>query len=557
MGARYRNYAFYVQDDIKWTPRLTINLGVRYVIPKPFVEAFNRNSFLNPTLPNPAVNGYPGALMFTGFGPDSCLCRTVVQTHYKDIAPRIGFAYQLNNKTVLRGSYGTFFYNAGALGGNAQSTGVNTLGYSANPNFPTLDGGITPGFYWDNGFPAFAHAPFFDSTINTGYNTTTPSGGGIGYGDPLLGGQAPRTQNWNLTVERELSPSTVIKVSYAASNSHFLPTNIGRGMWSGQIIPQYMALGALLTASANDPAKLAAAQAIFPGIGLPYANFQGTIGQMLRPFPQYSGIGDNFQNFGNGNYNSLQVAAQRHFSRGLQFLISYTLSKEIDDAGSNLGGFFGANGRTAYNNRLEKAVGVQDIPNQLVISYVYQLPFGAGHRLGSSNKVASALLSGWQFSGIQSYTQGTPIGANGGTSIAANCTVPYAGGCYADYNPNFSGPIKINGSYGTGDLLGPDNPHYLDKNGFQDPAPYTFGNTPRTNAYRLRNTTVLSENFSLMRDIKLHENFTLHIAVDAFNAFNRTQFSAPSTNTTSSGFGQITGQANAPRQVQGNVKLIF
>ncbi len=552
LGARYRNYAFYVQDDIKVTPRLTINLGVRYVIPKPFVEAFNRNSLLNPTLPNSAVDGYPGALQFTGFGPDSCLCRTLVQTHYKDIAPRIGFAYQINDKTVLRGSYGTFFYNAGALGGNAQSTGVNTLGYSANPYFATLDGGVTPGFNWDNGFPAFAHAPFFDATINTGFNTTTPSGGGIGYGDPQLGGQAPRTQNWNLTVERELSPSTVIKVSYAASNSHFLPTGIGRGSWSGQINPQYMALGGLLTKSANDATNLAAAQAIFPGIGLPYANFQGSIGQMLRPFPQYAGIGDNFGDIGNSNYNSLQVAAQRHFSRGLQFLISYTLSKEIDDAGSNLGGFFGASGRTAYNNRLEKAVGGQDIPNQLVISYVYQLPLGAGHRFGNSNKVASALVSGWQFSGIQSYTQGTPVGP-----IGANCTVPFAGGCYPNYAPGFSGPIKINGSYGTGDLLGADNPHYLNANAFQEPAPYTFGNTPRTNAYRLRNTTGLNENFSLMRDIKLRESFTIHIALDAFNAFNRVQFSAPSIAFNSGGFGQITGQANSPRQVQGDVKLIF
>src|ERR1039458_6723294 len=98
----------YVQDDIKWTPKLTINLGVRYVIPKPFVEAFNRNSFLNPTLPNLAVGGFPGALEFNGYGPESCLCRTTIHTHYRDIAPRIGFAYQINKKTVVRGSYGTF-----------------------------------------------------------------------------------------------------------------------------------------------------------------------------------------------------------------------------------------------------------------------------------------------------------------------------------------------------------------------------------------------------------------------------------------------------------------
>ena len=362
----------YVQDDIKWTPRLTINLGVRYVIPKPFNEAFDRDSFLNPYLPNSAVDGFPGALEFTGYGPDSCQCRTTVQTHYRDIAPRIGFAYQFNKKTVVRGSFGTFYYNAGALGGNAQSTGINTLGYSATPTFASPDGGVTPAFNWDSGFPAYAHAPFFDSTINTGYNTTAgANGGGIGYGDVKLGGVAPYTQNWNLTIERELSESTVIKVSYAASNSHHLPTGIGRGIWSGESTPNTWRWGA--THATATPTTLAAAQAIMPQIHVPYADFTGSIGQMLRPFPQYNGIGDNFPDIGNGNYNSLQVAAQRHFSKGLQFLISYTLSREMDDAGSNLGGFFGAGGRTAYNNKLEKAVGNQDIPEVLVLSYVYAL----------------------------------------------------------------------------------------------------------------------------------------------------------------------------------------
>ena len=179
---------------------------------------------------------------------------------------------------------------------------------------------------------------------------------------------------------------------------------------------------------------------------------------MLRPFPQYAGIGDNFPDIGNGNYNSLQVAAQRHFSHGLQFLISYTLSREMDDAGSNLGGFFGAGGRTAYNNKLEKAVGGQDIPEVLVLSYVYALPAGKGHYVGGNSKLADAILGHWQFSGIQSYTQGTPVGPIGSD---VNCTVPYTGGCYADYNPSFTGPVKINGSYGKGDLLGADNPVYL------------------------------------------------------------------------------------------------
>lgn len=545
IGARYKNYAFYAQDDFRATPKLTLNLGLRYEVPKPDVEDFNRMSWLNPTMPNSAVNGFPGALQFAGFGPDSCLCRTIVKTHYLDFAPRVGFAYELNHKTVIRASYGVYYYNAGALGGNAQSGGISLLGYAATPSFNTPNGGITPGFYWDSGFPGYTHAPFFDPTLSTGFNTTTgPTGGGISYGDPLLGGIAPRTQNWNFTVERQLTPTTVMNVSYAGSNSHFLPTGIGRGIYADQILPQYAALGNLLTATAT-PANLAAADAIIPGIGLPYASFNGSIGQALLPWPQYSGVGDNFPDIGNSNFNSMQMAIQRHFSKGLQFLVSYTVGKEIDDAGSNLGGFFGAGGRTAYNNKLEKAVGLQDIPQDLVFSYVYELPFGKGHSLGSSNKVVSALVSGWQFSGIQSYIEGTPTGP-----VGANCFLPYLGSCYANYAPGFSGSAYINGSYGNGNLLGPNPTKFLNINAFAEPGNFAYGNTPRTLAYELRNTWGLNESFDLQRTFQIKENLSFQFRVDAFDAFNRIQFGAPNQSINSSAFGTIGGQANVPRQFQ-------
>lgn len=551
-GARYKDYAFYVQDDYKATSKLTLNLGLRYDIPKPIVEAFNRMSFFNPTIPNSAVDGFPGILQFAGYGPDSCLCRTVIHTHYKDFAPRIGFAYQVTPKTVLRGAYGIFYYHAGALGGNASSQGTGLQGYTANPGFGSPDGGKTPAFNWDNGFPAYTQAPFFEPTLATGFNTATgANGGGVTYGDPMLAGRAPYTEDWNFTVERLLSPSTTINVSYSASGSHFQPTGIGRGIYSDQILPKYMALGSLLTANAT-PQNIATAQQMFPNIQLPYANFVGTIGQMLRPWPQYGGVGDAWPDIGNANYQSIQVAVQRRFSNGLQFLISYTGSKEIDDAGSNLGGFFGASGRTAYNNKLAKAVGGQDIPKQLVISYVYQLPFGSGRHFAPSNKVLSALVSGWQFSGIQSYVQGTPLG-----SVGANCNLPYSGICYANFNPNFSGPVRINGSYGSGNLLGSTPPKFLNVNAFQEPAPYTFGNTPRTLAYNLRNTPTYEEDFSLRRSIKFRENLSLDISFDAFNAFNRTRFCAPSQAINSSAFGQVGGQCNSPRQAQVDAKLNF
>lgn len=283
---------------------------------------------------------------------------------------------------------------------------------------------------------------------------------------------------------------------------------------------------------------------------------------MLRLFPQYTSATDTWPNIGNDNYHSIQISLQRRFSEGLQFLISYTGSKEMDDAGSvlgNIAGFFGAGSRTAYNNHLEYATGVQDIPKQLVISYVYQLPFGKGHRLGGSNKAVSAVVGGWQFSGIQSYVQGQPLGV-----IGASCLTPFVGAgalgsnaCYANYNPNFKGPVRINGSYGSGDLLGPNPPAFLDQNAFQNPAPFTFGSTPRTLAFNLRTTPTINEDFALRREIHIWERFRLSIALDAFNAFNRVRFNAPNNNIASGSFGHITGQANTPRRLEFDTKIIF
>lgn len=553
-GARWQQYGVWFQDDWKVTKRLTLNLGLRWDLFTPYVEQYNRASWFNPSLPNPAVDNYPGALQFAGNGTDSCNCRTRVQDFYKNFGPRLGLAYMLNDKTVIRAGYGINYFPAGALGGDSARQGSGLLGYEATPTPTSSNNGITPAFYWNNGFPSFTPAPFFSSSFAAGYNPTSPNTGStVTFDAPDISGRPPYTQNWNFNIQRDLGFSTILTVAYSASNSHWLPTGIGRGIYSNQIEPQYLALGNLLNAQAT-PASIAAADAIIPGLHLPYASFVGSIGQMLRPFPQYSGVSDPWGDIGNANYNSLQVSAQKRFSNGLTFLISYTLSKEIDDSGSILNGYFGASGRTAYNNALEKAVGYQDIPNQLVLSYTYQLPVGKGHSLGNGNGFVRALVSNWQVSGIQSYVEGTPLGQ---APITATCDVPFTGGCYADYTPGFSGPVRINGAYGSGNILGPNPTSFIDAAAFQSPAPFTFGDTPRSLAYGLRNPPLLDEDFSLKRDIRLWENVSLRIQADVFNAFNRVVFGCIGTNITSANFGQVSCQSNTPRQFQFDASFRF
>ncbi|MBZ5563210.1 MAG: TonB-dependent receptor [Acidobacteriia bacterium] len=549
-GQRLRNYALYVQDDWKATRRLTINLGLRYDIAKPWVEVYDRWSFLNPTLPNSAAGGAPGIVQFGGFGTDSCQCRTLVRTHYKDFGPRVGLAYQLNDKTVLRAAYGIFYVPAGEVGGS--SLVATSLGFAANPIFTSPDTGIHPAFNLAQGFPAFTPPPIYDPTLNTGFTTAIPVGkGNADYIDPELSGKQSYYQNWNFTVQRQVTPNLTVTVAYAASAGHFLPTGVGRGIWSNQMNPKYLVLGTLLSASAT-PQNIAAAQAIFPEVKLPYPNFSGAIGQALRPFAQYSGINDRANKIGNSTYNSLQVSAEKRYSSGMSLLIAYTWEKTIDNAGSILGGSYGSRSRTAYNTKQEKAISVSDVPHTLVATWVYQLPFGSGHNLGNNNPVIRALVSGWQVSTILMYRSGVPLGPITATGIAPN-----TGTIYADLNPAFSGPVRINGSWGSGDLLGKTSPAFIDKNAFGVPASYTLGNSPRTMPYGLRNPWFPNENIALRREFKIRENLRFALEGNAFNAFNRTVFGSIGTNISNANFGKVGTQSNLPREFQLVGKIIF
>ena len=264
VGGRLRPFAWWVQDNYKASRRLTINIGLRHDLFTPWVEVRDRMSWLNPTLPNPALGGFPGILMFAGYGSDSCQCRNNVPMYLAAFGPRIGFAYSVNSKTVVRGGYMMNYTHKGAGGGYASgSTGTGLLGFVARPAFNSLDSGISPAFYWEAGLPPYQKAPFFDPTLNTGFNTATAQGGSITYGNPAEAGRPPRYQNWNFSIQRSITSTFTLDLSYVASNGHFLGGG-PRGIWSNLIDPKYLALGNLLTASAT-PANVAAAQRAVPG----------------------------------------------------------------------------------------------------------------------------------------------------------------------------------------------------------------------------------------------------------------------------------------------------
>jgi len=333
----------------------------------------------------------------------------------------------------------------------------------------------------------------------------------------------------------------IVTAAYVGSNGKQLRGG-GRGIYSNQLDPKYLVLGNLLTQTAT-PANVTAAQAIVPGVKLPFATFSGTIAQMLRPFPQYNGVSDIYGDVGQSNYNALQLSVEQRLSQGLTFNLNYTYSKALGTINGN---------RSAYVQ--EKNLSTTDQPHLLNAFYSYELPFGRGRMIDPGNRAVRWVVSGWQISGITRFASGTPLGP-----FTANCNVPQAGTCWASYNPNFTGPVRINGDWGNGNVLGAvaSTTPFIDVNAFISPASFTYGNTPATGAYGLRNPHFFNQDVNVSRNFQIRETLRLAFGADAFNLFNNVRFGTINTNITSASFGKPGAQINLPRVVQFKLRIEF
>ncbi len=551
-GGRYKTYAGYVQDDFKATSRLTLNLGLRWNIWSPFTEVNNVMSFFNPTLPNPLAGNIPGALQFAGNGVDSCHCSTPVHQHNVNPGPRAGLAYRVGDKTVIRLGYGIFYSHAGGVGGRTNGRqGLSQVGFNNNGSLSSAVTG-QPAYVWDNGYPGNPlNPPFFNPSYGIGF-ITAAAGASVGsgpttaqtvtFGDPNFGGKAPYYQDWSVNIQHSFTPNLLLSVAYSASGGHWLPGAAVAGPYTNQIPVQYLPLGPLLTQTLTAT-TLAQAQAMFPNIGIPFPNFTGTIAQALKPFPQYNGISDPWLDIGNSTYNSLQVSLNHRFAAGLTFMINYTFSKELDDL---------AGVRDPNKNFLEKAPGTIDHINVATATFVYALPFGAGHPWNSSNKALSYAMSNWQFSGIFTFTNGAPLTVtgtcNGGGIIDASC--------YPSYNPNFTGSVWQNGAIGSNGA-NVASTAYLNKAAFVDPANYTAGNVARSAPLGLYAPHNADFDLSIRREFAIRERVRLAFQADAFNLNNAVHFAAPGLGIDSANFGIFSAMANQPRKLQLSGRISF
>jgi hypothetical protein len=254
---------------------------------------------------------------------------------------------------------------------------------------------------------------------------------------------------------------------------------------------------------------------------------------MLRPFPQYNSVSDVYGNVGQSNYNALQLSVQQRLSTGLTFNVNYTYSKALGTINGN---------RSAYIQ--EKSLSTTDQPHLLNAFYTYELPFGKGRRFNPDNSIVRAVVSGWQITGITRYASGTPLGP-----FTANCNVPQAGTCWASFNPAFTGDVRLKGDGGV--------TPFINVAAFVSPAPFTYGNTPATGAYGLRNPHFVNQDLTLTRDFKLRENLRFVFGVDSFNLFNNVRLGNIGTNITNSNFGKAAAQVNLPRVFQFKARIEF
>lgn len=544
-------YAAFLQDDWKVRRNLTFNLGVRYNIETPRHEAEGASSNFDPTLANPAAGGLLGALAFAGTNghPKN---EAWADTYYKGIEPRVGFSYSpgfLHDKAVLRGAYTIL---SGPLEYADYGQGLSA-GFTQNRDHNSNS--IRPVSSLDSGF-------FANDTYTANTDITQRNGNQI---DAVARGDGrPSTiQSWSLETQTQLAPDLIFTLGYIGQHSVRLRGYLNE---PNDISLQAFALGDTLGLPVGSP------QAIAAGIKIPFSNFQSlygggaTVGQALRPFPQYGfQSSDNFlQNRGMSTYHAMEVKLERRFHSGLNLLASYTWSKTMTDADS-IQPFFatllGQGGtQNPYNLKTEKAVSNQDVPNNFVISYLYDLPIGRGKKfLGHSNRVVDALIGGYRIGGIQRYLSGQPVSFYG---VATGPPSGFSFGIRPDR-------VQTQSLYTTIGKSGQYNPfnstqRIFNKAAFADPnnpairqgGAFRFGNLSR-NVTEYRTPNSLNEDLSLNKAFKIHDTIGVDFRAEMFNALNRHIFNKPDTGINDGNFGQIGSTLNAPRNIQIVLKVHY
>lgn len=557
----------YFQDDWRVSSRLVLNLGLRWDYETGTGETHGLITNFDPkgTAPvqplstvtidpfalalNPGITSTKGLLSFVN-GAQS-------ETDKLRLAPRVGFAYSVNDKTTVRGGYGLYYVPLSVEGSTVQGT-----------NFSTSMAQSTQTEQVKIGLTTVQNTVFFNDPFPTGLPIVpgTSLGNRTRLGQQVIAVEPKRetayTQQWNLVLQRQLLKNTVMDIGYVGGRGVRLPIQTAE---LNQITP---AMFAYALANYNQPntCGTSACTSVSGFFNQAVANpFQGLLGipgstlngptvprvTLLRPFPQYTSVLLFRPHWGESNYHSMQVNLNRRFTKGLSATANYTWSKNLDTGGVGNGAAFldSTNIANIYAFKNEKSYATFDVPHRFVASWTWELPIGKNKWIGSSlGRVGNALFGGWQTSGSYTWQSGTPI-----TVTVPSFTV---GGGVAQFRANRLPGNAIN-SLGASRISVRNGQTWFNTQLFQVPPDFVFGNAART--YNdLRRDPYRTINLSVLKNIYWAEGRQkLQLRAEFLNAFNWVVFGTPVTSTSSgapnaagTGFGQIRTQGNTPRNIQ-------
>ena len=520
--------AYYVTDSWQTTRNLTLDLGFRYELPGAVSERNNKATVL---LPN-AIDPYTGATgTLTLVDSPLYSHRSTVIPKHNLFAPRLGFAWRLNNNTAIRGGYGISWLPPDLTGVLASSSLVNAASTQVN-----VTGALPTSL--QNLYPETLNQPIgrTNPSFMTLYCCTASLKDISG---PVPEQNFPWVQQWNFTASHEFKGNWMAEIGYAGLKGTNLP---GSGHALNELSSKYYPMGSALLNSAS-----------LDGISM-------TVGQSLRPYPFYSNLSDTAEFYAHSNYDSLQATLVRRFSSGGTLLANYTWSKNLGNT-DTLNGFLEAkpSAQTSssgsgtiqdYNNlNGEYSLLSYNANQRTVISYVLNLPFGKGQKFAKNlARPFDKLVSGWTVDGITTLQSGFPVFL---TEASSNPLTQFFGGGTLRPNVVAGCDKKISGS-AVSRLNG-----WFNTSCFTFPGNYAFGNEPRVDA-NITSEGIDNYDFAAMKSTSLSgESVNLQFRAEFFNIFNRVQFAPPVGQQGSSNFGQILSQVDQPREIQFSLRINF
>src|SRR5579872_382292 len=507
-------YALFVQDDYRVTDKLTLNLGVRWEYQTPYAEKFGQVGYFDFNGTEPAT-GQKG--VFKQIPPGGYQ----EAPQYWNFSPRVGLAWQALPKTVVRAGAGIFFTTF--VGVNAAATDFGNGGFVSNflylgpanslPNTPPVGGS------WDNPFAAGIQTP----SHNTDFVGQAVRGDNYHRPKPYL-------SDWTLSIQRELSETLVAEVAYVGSKM----THLFWNRQNDENNPLELSLGSQLNNVVPNPFAGEISTGALSAATLP-------LKQLLRPYPQYQDVLIFRDAYGNMDYESMTARVTKQYSHGIMMQLAYTLSKTIaNTAQSNTWVVGPSNG--LYDPNYNRGLEANDVPQRLVLSYIYDLPAGPGKQY-LNHGIGGAVLGGWEFSGISVFQSGRPI----------LITAPDQTGIYDFSYTNgranrLASPVLSSGQ---------TDSHWFNTAAFAVAAPFTIPNDSLSQP-NLRGPRRINTDFALIKNTKFKEKYNMQFRAEFYNIFNHPALAAPITDITSAQFGQIISSiGGSERNIQFGLRFLF